>query len=1338
MLSIAKLRVGQEAYHLSGVAQSLDAYYTGAGEADGAWVGGGAARLGLEGLVEADDLRAVLAGLAPGRGGFTPNGTEPRSHPRRVPGFDLTFKAPKSASVLYAVSDDPRVQGAVIEAGERAMRAAIGWLEREVIQVQRGSHNLAWLATQDNPAQVGPRRLTTSGVVAASFRHRTSRASDPLLHWHVLIANLVEGADGKWSAFAHPDLYRHVRAAGEVFQAVYRDELTESLGVEWRPGRHVPEIAGIPQRLLDKFSKRSHEIEAWLAATGTPNDAAGRQAAVLATRRHKPEVEGNRFDEAWKIEATAAGWGPDQAEHLVTQCRPRAERDIAEVWRLEHHTVANTGQVEMFERVVDPEEWIAELLRTDLTHDRTTFATADVTQAVAARQGAGASTAALERITNRVLASDQVIAVHSAGSSAVMWTSREMLETEQRFVELLTMRSPSKVWQNAIDHAVGAVGSLGGDQERAVRRICGSDASVSVLIGPAGTGKTYTVDAIRTAFEHDGWRVVGAAPSARAALELAAGAHISSCTLHALQRRWDAGIDTPDHTLLVVDEAGMADIRILTNIVRHQTAHGGRVLLVGDHHQLPEVGAGGGFAYAAAHARTVAELTVNRRQRHEWEQDALTELRTGSIPTAVAAYVDHGRVLTADTPAGMINLAVDTWLAARDQGNRPVLLAGTNEIVDVLNDAVIDRLIQRGELDTASTGYGTGQFRVGERVVIRRNSILHTVEGDDVPVANGQAGTLTAITPAGLVVALDNSGRHVELTDTYLRRGGQLDHAYALTTHRAQGGTWDLGIAVGADGLYREGAYVELSRGTRSNWIILTKPEAAQLARDLQADLETDRHDHGLNPDPTPTFEDDLIDRMGVSRAKQLTHSLDPDAGIVDWYSRNHTLAQLEQHTRTAWEAEHAATNIVGADRQQLADTIARVEFVARHIAPGVQVSPHDRHNIGVITTIDDHTGTAVVDFTSRDGNRHATRTFGWAELRIVEPHTPPQRQLTPSAVNTLDHTLAEIHDQLTRWNQLLADRGVEAGDHHRYRAASERHIHRHAAHLTADRPGWLTNLIGDRPGDVKGARTWDDTVTQIATWRSRQQLTPDFAGIGPQPADPDTAAAWAELSCRLGLTRTWLTSTDRAEPAWRVTRSYQELVDRTDQLDRVFATAPADHRPLIARLQTGQLSFDDTSELLTEAVARQTDRQNWIIEHWPQVVEYQEANRALAIGEWGPDPALLHAINDRDVSDHLYNAVNTEEPWLRAALCAVADRDDVGLNDDAVVWLDAVAEFRAEYGITSSQPLGTPNVVDHGRAERRTKLHQDLETLETRRHHRLIYPSQELDWSPSIDGIDI
>lgn len=200
-MSIAKLRVGQEAYQLSGVAQSLDDYYIGSGEAAGTWIGAGAERLGLAWEVAAEDLRAVLAGMAPGSGGLSPNDDTIRPHPRRVPGFDLTFKVPKSVSVLYAVSDDPRVQGAIIEAGDVAVRDAVGWLEREAIRVRRGTANGAFLSdlAARNPEAAAAARIRSlpgRGVVAATFRHRTSRAGDPLLHWHTLVANLVEGPDG--------------------------------------------------------------------------------------------------------------------------------------------------------------------------------------------------------------------------------------------------------------------------------------------------------------------------------------------------------------------------------------------------------------------------------------------------------------------------------------------------------------------------------------------------------------------------------------------------------------------------------------------------------------------------------------------------------------------------------------------------------------------------------------------------------------------------------------------------------------------------------------------------------------------------------------------------------------------------------------------------------------------------------------------------------------------------------------------------------------------------------------------------------------------------------------
>ena len=1242
MLSIAKLRVGQEAYQLSGVAQSLDAYYTGSGETAGAWVGGGSARLGLDGDVDADDLRAVLAGIAPGWGGLSPNGETPRSHVRRVPGFDLTFKAPKSASVLYAVSDDPRVQGAVIEAGEVAMRASIGWLEREAIRVRRGSHNQAWIAAHNDEPSSGPRQLATSGVVAASFRHRTSRAGDPLLHWHVLVANLVEGSDGKWSAFTHPELYRHVRAAGELFQSVFRDSLTHSLGVEWRPGRHVPEIAGIPQALLDQFSKRSSEIDAWLAETNTPDTPEGRQAAVLATRRHKPEVEAGRFDEAWKLEAETTGWGPDAAERLVGWSMDRAEVSFDGVWRLDTVGFDEHGNPEHYERLVDQEEWIADLLRSELTAHQSTFTEADLVQAVAARQGGGATVETIERVANRVLASEQVVAIADDLGKPALWTSRELLDIEARFINALThIATTAPLPEPAIELGISGRETLGDDQRAAADAITRGGSAVSVLVGPAGTGKTYTLDTIRACLEQAGHHVTGAAPSARAAIELAAGANIASSTLHSLLDRWNNGHDSPTPaSLLVIDEAGMADIRTLETVVTRQLAAGGRVLLVGDQHHLPELGAGGGFAYAATHARTVAELSVNRRQREAWEHDALTQLRNGSVAAAVEAYLAHDRVIATDTPDAMIATAVDTWFDARSAGLNPVLLAGTNDLVDRLNAAVIQRLTDNGELDdTASVTFGASGYRIGERVVARRNSTEHTTTGHTIDLANGQAGTITSVADNQLTVRLDRDGDEVVLTDRYLRRGGHVTHAYALTTHRAQGGTWDLAISVGADGLYRESAYVVLSRGIHQNWIILTNPEAAELHR--QAVLETERHDTGITPsDQQPDdTETDLTTRINRSHAKHLAHALDPDAELIDHLSRSIPLSDLEAHIQRGHSAERIATEIVGVDGHQVEERFARIDHVARHIALGHQVSPHDRHNVGTVVELDDHAGTVEVHFLST-GGREAIKMFDWEELRIVEPRDPQPRTMTSAGAERLADIASQLGDIVQRWKSTVQSFDVEPGDIDRYQRAIHGRIERDTNTLAAAQPDWLQHVLGDRPSDVAGAHTWDDAVAEIAHWRAQHDTPTTIPGLGTRPHEAREDEAWSRLHLRLGVTRTWLTSTDRIEQASKITSSVAELNERRGQLDTILAGAPTDYRETISRLRSGQLSFDDTTELLQTALDGQAARRSWIVEHWPHVVEYQEINRAMTTA-WMVDTPLLASHENTDITDSLAAAID-------------------------------------------------------------------------------------------------
>ena len=326
-----------------------------------------------------------------------------------------------------------------------------------------------------------------------------------------------------------------------------------------------------------------------------------------------------------------------------------------------------------------------------------------------------------------------------------------------------------------------------------MRVLTGSADAVTVMVGPAGTGKTFALDAVRQVFEADGYDVLGAAPSAKAAQELETDAHITSSTIHRLAGSWSRGYQQPDaRTVLIVDEAAMAGLRDLDHIVAGVVDVGGRVVLVGDHHQLPEVTAGGGFAALATDpAMTVAALTVNRRQHHEWERDALAELRDGRVAAAVAAYRDHDRVdVVAGRPA-MIETGVQRWLAAQHDGQVPVLLAGTNDTVDALNTAVRRELLQRGVLGPTVEG-SDGALAIGERLMIRANDYRATTPtGRRVAVLNGQTATLTNADNTGLTIRMDHDDTQVLLTREHVVSGA-VGYAYASTAHRARAapGTW--------------------------------------------------------------------------------------------------------------------------------------------------------------------------------------------------------------------------------------------------------------------------------------------------------------------------------------------------------------------------------------------------------------------------------------------------------------------------------------------------------------------------------------------------------------------
>jgi conjugative relaxase-like TrwC/TraI family protein len=1283
VLSVAKLRVGQEAYQLSGVAQSLDDYYTGAGEAAGRWLGAGAELLGLDGEVDPDDLRAVLAGLAPGSGGLTPNGDTLRTHARRVPGFDLTFKAPKSVSVLYAVTDDPRVQAAIVDAGEAALRDALGWLEREAVHVRRGSGDEAYLANlaARDPEAAAAARIRTMpahGVVAAAFRHRTSRAGDPLLHWHTLVANLAPGPDGRWTAFVHPDLYCAVRAAGEVFQAALRGELTARLGIEWRPGRHVPEIAGVPQALCDQFSKRSQEIEDWLEATGTPDDPAGRQQAVLATRRNKPEVEHERFDTAWKLEATAAGWGPDAAEALL----------------ISGATLAPDHVPHLAELLALPSDWIAQVCR-DLTESDSTFTRAQLTQAVAARLDKGAPAAAVDRLVAQALADPTVVPIITGAEPR--WTTTELLAVERRFLDTTSgaRGSRSPVPAPIVDVVLRAASTLGDDQDLAVRILTSTTDGVAVLVGPAGTGKTFTLDTIRAAYQAVGFQVVGAAPSARAAHELQTDARIPSSTLHRLLGSWSRGYDLPDErTLLVIDEAAMAGIRELETAVTTVVRTGGRVLLVGDHHQLPEVTAGGGFAgLANDRYLTVAQLTVNRRQRQPWEIAALEALRDGHVPAAVDAYRTHRRVVVTDDRNAMLTEAVDRWFSAQQDGHNPVLIAGTKATVDALNRSVRQALRAHGLLGEAAGSWNSRDFAIGDRVVLRINDYTaSTTAGDQAHVLNGQTATLTARTDNGVVVRLDHDSTDIHLGPAYLDAGG-LDHAYALTAHRAQGGTWDLAIAVGADGLYREAGYLVLSRGRHENWLVVTQPELD----DLDADLA--RHDSPLHlPGETTDVDDDLDRRLATSRAKQLALVADPHADHIAALATSLDLAILEARADCARRAEHHAATVTGSEPALDTARIERTIHTATHAVVGATVKALDRNNIGTITAIDDHAGALRVLFVASDG-RQAERELPWGDVQIMRP-TPAPRMLPANARATLDRNVSTAEEHQRRWTEILASHDVAPGDRDRFERAARLAMDRAASELVADQPAWLTDRLGTRPARPAAAQVWDDAVRHIAAHRARHHVTDPASVLGPRPIDPTQAAQWDDGQRLVARSRIWLdTHTSTPVIAPTRTRSLRELHDRQHELEAILATAPEDQRDRITRLRAeGTLPFENVTELLSEALATQGERQRWVLEHWPHIVEYAEVRQAIETP--GPEVEQLLAELRASQDSQLVQAATEAEPWLiRLAARLVPSEGMLGAESTAL--LGDVAHYRQRWHIDHPDPLGVSAWQTEQAAER-------------------------------------
>lgn len=670
--TVGPLKAGNEDYCVRAVAQGREDYYTGHGEQVGRWIGAGAEELGLVGKVDADIFRAVLAGKSP-------DGEQLVK--RKKAGFDVTFSPPKSISVLWGLGDDDVAR--IVQASHReAMAAAVGYLESQAAVVGVRAHGRAG----------GIEIKRAEGFVAAAFDHRTSRAGDPQLHSHVVVSNMARAPNDQWRALGrHPDLYHHAKAAGALYECELRKLLTERLGVDWTWDDDHPEVVGVPGEIAEHFAKRHAEAVAAVEARGLAPTPKAMQSAVLLTRRPKT----GHIEQDWSHKARDYGVEPSGVEGL----RARWEREACEAGFPALDMDSILGQ--HVEHEVDIASVNKELAGPHgLTETRATFARRDVVQAFAALPGGSALDAL--RLADSWLASGEAVCLGSRQpGSEDRWTTWDLLGQEQSLLRAARERAGAGVAVVDSDVVEGVVGGRGLSDEQAdmVRQLTTSGRGVEVVVGRAGVGKTFSLDAAREAWEVEGVPVLGTALSAAAAGELRRGAKVDARTVaRQIIETYRDGL--PAGCVLVVDEASMVDTRSLAALSRAVEKAGGKLVLVGDDKQLPSIQSGGTFARLVERAgEAVVELTEVRRQTSEADRAALADIRHGDVAAGIRGLVSRdGRTVTAADASSKHLAMVSDWVEARAAGQEVLMLARSRRRVEEMAGAARDARRAAGEL----------------------------------------------------------------------------------------------------------------------------------------------------------------------------------------------------------------------------------------------------------------------------------------------------------------------------------------------------------------------------------------------------------------------------------------------------------------------------------------------------------------------------------------------------------------------------------------------------------------------------------------------------------------
>ncbi|MFG3207376.1 MobF family relaxase [Streptomyces sp. NPDC048192] len=759
-----------------------------------------------------------------------------RTGPQRkaVTGYDLTF-ASEELTLLFALGS-PDVRRIVLEIQAQARSETLAWLEQNSLAVRTGPGGIAQLRAEP-------------GLLATVYLHYESRAGDPMLHEHAVISPRVRGPDGRWRNLDSRLLLRDVVAASELFNqrslelACARLHLaTEE--VEVTPGqRPVMRIAGIDPRLRAVFSRRGGAVRTMAQALFDDyRRRHGRQPhgssryALLEQARSQTRPSKRR---ARSLDELLAAW---RRRAIAATDRETVDSVLATAQAAARHRATPTA-VDVAVAADDVLAAVAE--RRTTFHRRHVLAEAR-RYLMRTLTGTTAPPGAAEQITDQVLAHRDCLDItppeinpahpdlqRPDGTSiyrpigSQTYTTHSLLAAENR----LLAAARTNVIPPAGRGTFARVAALHrGPMDAGQRALASSFALSEKLLlaglGPAGAGKTTAMRLVARAVDAAGGRLIPLAPSSRAAQVLSDDLNLRAHTLHSwLHHRAraaegkQAGEDfqlRPGDVVLI-DEAGMAGTLLLDKILADAAAAGAVVRLLGDPHQLAAVEAGGALRLIAR-AGGAIELDQLHRFRTPGEAEASLILRDGEDKhEAFTWYRGKGRIVAGSYEA-MCDAVFTAWAHDLARGRTSLMTAADTETVTALNVRAQAWHIASGTVDTRrSTSLRGGQHaHTGDVIVTRLNRRRMLVRGGRDFVKNGDTWTITKILPGGDVVARHTHHRgRIRLPAAYLATHCEL--GYASTIHRAQGMTVDTSHALASARSTREGVYVQLTRGARTN-----------------------------------------------------------------------------------------------------------------------------------------------------------------------------------------------------------------------------------------------------------------------------------------------------------------------------------------------------------------------------------------------------------------------------------------------------------------------------------------------------------------------------------------